>query len=155
MSEVEIIEFDERYADQFRDLNIEWITKYFRLENEDEYILNNPMESIIKKGGTILFARYENEIVGTCALINSNDGHFELAKMAITEKHQGKKIGKKLGDRAISKARELGAKKLSLETNSVLKPAITLYNSLGFEEKPHDSCSSAYERCNVLMELDL
>ena len=66
------------------------------VEKTDLPMLNNPKKNIIDKGGYILFAKYKNKIVGTAALIFSEKGNYELAKMAVTEGYQGKQIGKKL-----------------------------------------------------------
>jgi len=37
-------------------------------------------------------ARYNREIVGTCALIKTDDDTYELAKMAVTERARGKTL---------------------------------------------------------------
>jgi orotate phosphoribosyltransferase len=66
---------------------------------------------------------------------------------------QGKKIGWKLAQAIIDKARTLGAKKLYLESNTILEPAINLYRKLGFTEVV--GRQSAYERANIKMELIL
>ena len=58
-----------------------------------------------------------------------------------------------IGQATIEKAKEIGAKKVYLETNSVLKPAISLYYKLGFKDV--EGYDSPYNRCNVQMELPL
>ncbi|MBC8111385.1 MAG: GNAT family N-acetyltransferase [Verrucomicrobia bacterium] len=152
-SSLEIIEFQPAFAINFKDLNEAWITTYFTLEEADRKALGNPQSYIIDKGGHILFASYENKMVGTCALIKTNEHTFELAKMAVTPQMQGKKIGYLLGQAAIAKAKEAGAEKLFLESNRKLKPAIHLYEKLGFVEK--EMQSSPYARCDIYMELAL
>jgi len=57
-------------------------------------------------------ARYNREIVGTCALIKTDDDTYELAKMAVTERARGKNIGWLLG--RLLMFRKLGAKKVFL-----------------------------------------
>jgi len=47
-------------------------------------------------------ARYNREIVGTCALIKTDDDTYELAKMAVTERARGKNIGWLLGQAVIN-----------------------------------------------------
>jgi DNA-binding MarR family transcriptional regulator len=81
---VTIVDFTPQYQQSFRQLNEEWITKYFRMEESDYKALDHPMEYIIDGGGYILMALYEGEPVGTCALIKMEDGGFELAKMAVS-----------------------------------------------------------------------
>ena len=76
---------------------------------------------------------------------------FELAKMAVSPKFQGKGIGSVLGNAVIDKARDLGAKKIYLESNTVLGPAINLYRKLGFTKVT--GVPSPYARCNIQMEL--
>lgn len=153
--DVEIVDYHERYAHAFRSLNEEWISTYFEMEEADYKALDHPREYILDKGGKIIVALYQNEPVGVCALIKMNDlDHgFELAKMAVSPKAQGKSIGWLLGQAAIQKAREAGASRLYLESNTVLKPAINLYYKLGFQKVV--GRWTPYKRCNIQMELDL
>ncbi|HMS34409.1 MAG TPA: helix-turn-helix domain-containing GNAT family N-acetyltransferase [Ignavibacteria bacterium] len=153
-SEVVIKDFDPKQKKIFRDLNYEWISKYFKIEDKDRKLLENPGREIIKKGGFILFAEYENEIAGTVALIRHSDKEYELAKMAVTEKAQGKQIGKKIALAAIERIKSLNAETLFLETNSSLLPAMNLYKNLGFQEVEMKR-KSEYERATLRMELDL
>lgn len=150
---VEIINYLPEYHDDFKRLNYEWIEKYFQLEQADHQSLNHPDEKILQPGGHIFMAVHNGEIVGTCALIKMNDNSYELAKMAVTEKAQGKGIGWLLGQAAINLARELKAEKVFLESNTVLKPAINLYQKLGFRKIVGQH--SPYQRCNIQMELKL
>ena len=134
-------------------MNYEWIETYFILEEVDKQFLNNPEEKILKGGGHIYIARYNGEIVGTCALIKKDDDTYELAKMGVTATARDKGIGWSLGQAAIAKVRELGGKTIFLESNTILEPAIALYQKLGFRKITGKT--SAYERCNIQMELRL
>ena len=154
LSEVKIIEFDPAHRDTFRDLNFEWLSKFFKIEDKDRKQLENPEEEIISKGGYILFAQYENEIAGTVALIKHNEKTYELAKMAVTEKFQGKQIGKSLAIAAIDKVKSLDADNLYLETSSKLTTALSLYKNLGFAEV-ENKVPSEYNRATLRMELNL
>jgi N-acetylglutamate synthase-like GNAT family acetyltransferase/DNA-binding MarR family transcriptional regulator len=151
--QVEIIDYSTEFHEDFKRLNYEWIEKYFKLEENDHQSLNNPYEKILKPGGHIFMARYNGEIVGTCALIKINDDTYELAKMAVKESARGKNIGWLLGQATANKAHELGAKKVFLESNTLLEPAINLYHKLGFQKVVGQP--SPYERCNIQMELKL
>lgn len=80
-----------------------------------------------------------------------NDESYELAKMAVSDSAKGIGIGKRLGQHMIEKARSLGAKRVYLESNTVLEPAINLYHKLGFQRVSGQD--SPYQRCNIQMEL--
>ena len=150
---IKIIDYSAEFKDDFRQLNYEWINQHFQLEESDRQSLNHPEEKILLPGGHIYLALYNNKTVGTCALIKVNDDTYELAKMSVTQSSRGKGIGWLLGEATIAKARELGAKTVFLESNTMLKPAIALYSKLGFRKivgKP-----SPYKRCNIQMELKL
>ncbi len=151
---VQIVDYTRAYQEAFKQLNEEWITRYFKMEEADHRSLDHPQEYILDKGGYIAMALYEGEAVGTCALIAMpKDSSFELAKMAVSPKARGKGIGHLLGQACIDKARALGARTIYLESNTRLKPAINLYQKLGFQKitgRP-----SPYERCDIQMELSL
>lgn len=152
---VRIVEYTPEYQQAFRDLNVEWISKYFKMEAADYQALDHPQSYILNQGGHILVALYQGEPVGVCALIKKEHPVFdyELAKMAVSPKAQGKSIGFLLGQACLEKARRLGAKKVFLESNTLLKPAINLYYKLGFEKI--SGYPSPYERSNIQMAVDL
>ena len=153
--QVKIVPYKSIYADAFRKLNEEWISTYFKMEDADYKALDHPKQYILDKGGAILVALYNEEPVGVCALIKMKDPDYdyELAKMAVSPKAQGKNIGWLLGQATIEKAKSLGAKKVYLESNTILKPAINLYHKLGF--KKIAGHATPYERCNIQMEIQI
>ncbi|MEM9000357.1 MAG: bifunctional helix-turn-helix transcriptional regulator/GNAT family N-acetyltransferase [Bacteroidota bacterium] len=155
MALTKIVAFSPKYATAFRALNEAWINRYFKIEPADRIALENPQTHILDKGGFIFVALYENEAVGVCALLKINRGGYayELAKMAVSPKAQGKGIGYLLGKAVIAKAKALRAKRLFLESNTRLAPAIALYHKLGF--KKVTGIATPYERCNIQMELRL
>jgi DNA-binding MarR family transcriptional regulator/N-acetylglutamate synthase-like GNAT family acetyltransferase len=150
-SQVEIVDFKPGWQPAFRQLNEEWITKYFRMEESDHKALDHPQKYILDKGGHIYMALYKGDPVATCAIVPMDDGGFELAKMAVSPRAQGLGIGYLIGKACIEKARALGAPRVYLESNTALKPAINLYHKLGFRKAAGPP--SPYERCNIQMEL--
>lgn len=148
-----IVPYSDQYSDAFRRLNEEWITTFFKMEEMDRKSLHHPKEYILDKGGYIAVALLDDNPVGVCALIPCNDPDydFELAKMGVSPKVQGRGIGKLLGLHIIDKAKSLGAKKLYLESNRKLIPALALYQKLGFVELK--GRTSPYERSDIQMEL--
>ncbi|TCJ19385.1 GNAT family N-acetyltransferase [Flaviaesturariibacter flavus] len=150
---VRIVDYKPEYKAAFRDLNEEWITRYFRMEAADYEALDHPEKKILEPGGFIFVALYEDEPVGVCALMPHPHFEWELAKMAVSPKAQGRNIGYLLGRRVIEKAKELGAGRLYLESNTQLKPAVNLYYKLGFRKVT--GRPSPYERANIQMELAL
>jgi putative acetyltransferase len=143
-------------ATAFRTLNEEWITRYFTLEAKDRETLNNPAQSILLKGGHIFMAYAGAEAVGCVALIPMRDGVYELSKMAVSPHLRGRGIGRQLLQHAITQARTIGAKSLFLGSNSRLRDAIHLYESVGFRHvKPETLPPMPYTRANVFMEMPL
>lgn len=153
--DVVIVDYTPQYATAFRQLNEEWISAYFKMEEADYKALDNPESYILNKGGHIFVAFYKNEPVGVCALIKMDDLQYdyELAKMAVSPKAQGKNIGWLLGQAVINNARSMGASAIYLESNTILEPAINLYHKLGFQKTVGHA--TPYERCNIQMELKL
>ena len=148
---VEVIDFEPGYAADFKRLNVEWLEKYFAVEPIDERMLSEPLRFIVEPGGAILLARLGDEIVGTCALMKAGDGRFELSKMAVTERFQGRRIGRQLLVAAIARFQQLNGRELFLQSNSILTPALTLYEAHGFVHAPRPEGPSHYHRGNVYM----
>lgn len=147
---VEIIEYRPKLAPHFRDLNVEWLEKYFVVEPIDHEVLGDPDGKIIGAGGAILFARVDGDIVGTVALKHHGDGLYELTKMAVTERCQGGGIGRHLLAACLERYEALGGKRLFLESHSSLGPALHLYESAGFRHAVRE-LPSDYRRADVYM----
>jgi GNAT superfamily N-acetyltransferase len=154
--ELTIREFEPGDEVAFRRLNEEWIIRYFAIEPKDEETLADPKGAVLAGGGRIFFAVRQGETVGCCALLAMGDGEFEVAKMAVTESSQRAGVGRQLLETVIAAARASGARRLFLETNGKLGPAIRLYESVGFRHIPAErKVASPYARSDVSMELEL
>lgn len=149
--DVQIIPFEAADRSHFYRLNAEWLQRFFYLEEIDHRVLANPEAEILNDGGTILYARSGDDIVGTCALKREAPGVYELTKMAVTEHCQGLGIGRKLIDAIIETFKQKRGKTLFLETHSKLVSAIRLYENSGFEHQPAGKPDSHYQRSNVYM----
>jgi GNAT superfamily N-acetyltransferase len=148
-----IVEFQSRHREAFRDLNLEWITRYFALEAADRKVLDDPEGSILAPGGCILMAEDDGRVVGCCALIRIAPDALELAKMAVAPEARGKGIGMQLGWAAVVRARQMKARRIELLSNTTLEPALRLYRKLGFVEAPLEH--SEYQRADIRMVLEL
>lgn len=147
---VDIVPYTEALKEHIKLLNIEWLEKYFRVEEIDVLQLSNPKEEIIDKAGFIYYARHNNAIVGTVSLLYVEEGRYELAKMAVTDKAQGLGIGNMLMQHCFNECKRLNIRSLSLYSNRGLGPAIHLYHKYGFHEVEMET--GHYERANIKME---
>lgn len=150
-----IVPYQACYQSAFKSINKQWIQTYFVMEEADYKALDNPQEYILDQGGYIFIALIDDKPVGSCALIKMHDSDydFELAKMAVSPQAQGNKIGYHLGQTALNHAKKLGAKKIYLESNTILAPAIRLYRKLGFTEIK--GIASPYQHCDIQMGCQL
>lgn len=140
----------------FRTLNEEWIKLHFTLEKKDNETLGDPENTILRRGGEVFMVYVDGRAVGCVALIPMGEGVFELSKMAVAADLRGRGIGRRLLVYAIDKARQMGARSLFLGSNSVLKNAVHLYESVGFRHVPPDQLpDTGYARADVFMEMAL
>lgn len=147
---IQIIPFTDGVAHHFARLNKAWLQKYFYVEPIDEQMLANPRQFFIEKGGAIFFAEIDGAVCGTFALMKETGAVYELGKMAVDEGFQGRGVGNAMLHYALQHAKELGAEKIILYSNTTLAPAIHLYKKWGFVEMPLGS--SEYKRSNIKME---
>jgi GNAT superfamily N-acetyltransferase len=152
---IDFIHFETQYANNFYELNREWLQTYFVVEPYDEEVLSNPDKYIINKGGYIFFAKTNDLIVGTVALMPiGKTGEYELTKMAISPEHRGKKIGQKLMQFCIDFAKNKSIPKLIIYSSRKLENAIYIYRKYGFIEIPVEA-NCPYIRCDIKMENEL
>lgn len=151
MNSIKIVDYKPIHQPWFEKFNRYWIEKYFVMEPVDEFVLTNPEEALLEPGGAILMAEFDGEIAGTVALRKIDGTTFEFTKMAVDNKFQRKGIAEALSHASFKKAKALGADKVILYSNSVLTPAISLYEKLGFEHVP--GADVEYKRSDVKMEI--
>lgn len=153
---MQIVPFEPRHAQAWRELNEAWISKHFAIEPKDRAVLDDPIGKIIAKGGKIFMAERDGQTVGCVALIAMADRGFEVAKMTVSEEARGTGLGRLLMQVCIDEASAAGARRLYLETNSSLGPALGLYRAMGFTDlDPAMRPATDYARCDVWMERPL
>ena len=150
---IEIIPFESQYAADFAKLNIEWLEKYFVVEPHDQELLENCEATIIDNDGYIFFARIDNVIAGTFALIKMKRGGYELGKMAVSPRYRGQQIGQQLMTHCLTFAKTKKWNKLTLYSSTKLANALHIYKKFGFREVPLES-NSPYLRSDIKMELE-
>ena len=149
-----IVEFSDALAPAFRDINAEWISSMYDLEQTDLQVLNNPRGEIIDRGGDILFVEAAGlGVVGVCALQKTGPTSFELTKMGVLERARGAKAGEFLLRAVIARSQALDADPLYLLSNRKSEAAIHLYEKLGFvhDEGIMTTYGARYARCDVAM----
>ncbi|WP_413294227.1 GNAT family N-acetyltransferase [Bdellovibrio sp. HCB185ZH] len=154
MSKFSTTIYKPEYHQAFVELNKEWIEHYFRLETMDLLQLNQAKESILNTGGEIFFILDGASAIATCAMVPHGKNSYELAKMAVSPKYKGQGLGDLLMETAIAWARHKGATEITLLSNTILEPAISLYKKHGFQTV-HLGAHPDYERCNIEMKLSL
>lgn len=153
MSSITIINYEAKYQPDFERMNRQWIEAWFTMEPLDEYVLTNPEDAILKNGGAILMALYDGAVAGTVGLRKVGEQTYEFTKMAVDENYRRKGIAEALSYASFEKAKELGATKVILYSNTKNASAIKLYEKIGFTHLEVEA--GVYERANVKMEIDL
>jgi GNAT superfamily N-acetyltransferase len=152
--DVQIVEFLPEHKQRFKEINVQWITRTYVMEEEDIKTVEDPEGYILKNGGKIFIALYKEYPVGTCAYLNLGNGVYEMVKMAVDENYRGLKIGKKIGEVSVRKIKELKPQKIILFSNRKgSAKAIEMYHKLGFIEVPLGT--SEFTRADIRMEIVL
>ncbi|MFN3836300.1 MAG: GNAT family N-acetyltransferase [Brevundimonas sp.] len=146
-----IVDYRPDHAAAWAELNAAWLAEGgFVVEAKDRAALDDPQGSFLDRGGRIFMAERDGRVVGCCALVPSTDGGVEICKMTVTPAARGLGLARRLLAACEAAAREVGAARLYLETNSRLTPAIALYESFGFVHLPPRP--TPYARADVFME---
>jgi RimJ/RimL family protein N-acetyltransferase len=112
--------------------------------------------SYFRPGGTFdVLTTPAGEVVGTVGLFPLGDGRCELRKMYLAAGCRGRGLGKRLLRHTLLRARQLGFRRVELETSGALRVAIRLYESFGFRPFVPDHMSAGPERADRAYYLDL
>jgi len=85
--------------------------------------------------GRLLLAYHDNESAGCVALRKIDDGICEMKRLFVRDKFRGQGLGRSLIDAIISEAKDIGYKRMRLDTlPPKMNDAIALYRSFGFKE---------------------
>lgn len=150
---LQIVAFDAaKHTGAFEALNTWWLEEYFYVEPGDKALLADPQKYIIEPGGYIWLAELDGEIVGTISLIKDGDT-YEISKMAVHPKAQGRGIAHQLIRKTMDEAARLDVAYVYLLTSTRLETANYLYRKFGMVEVP-PSCDDRkhYARCDTRWE---
>lgn len=147
-------QYRPEHAREFDALNRAWLVGNGLLEPADEPHLTNPDETILAAGGQIVVAIEDGTVIGTCAIVPSDPGEFELVKLAVTPSAQGRGLGRQLVEACVSFARQCGARRVTLLSSSRLGAALRLYQRAGFKFAPVPT-TNPYATADIYMILDL
>jgi len=111
--------------------------------------LNDIETNYLGSGGCFdVLVDSREKIVGSVGLYPIEQATCELRKMYLSRQVRGQGLGRRLMEHALARAKEIGFRRIVLETASVLREAIALYRRYGFRpyQAPHLSqrCDGAY-----------
>ncbi|MCZ4244605.1 GNAT family N-acetyltransferase [Pedobacter punctiformis] len=103
-------------------------------------------------------AEEDGVLLGGCGIYPTEglpEGCVELVKFYLSPNSRGKGIGKKLMEKSIESAQQLGYNEIYLESFPELSTAIGIYEKVGFKTLSGPLGNSGHFACNVWMLLVL
>lgn len=130
-----IIEYAPERRQDFIDLNVWWIERYFGDVERADWDEFDQIEDEIAKGGMVYFAIDEDDgsALATCAALNRGAGEWEIAKLGSAPDRPRRGYGKAVFEESVKWAEAHGANRIYILTNSSLSAAIHIYESHGFK----------------------
>jgi N-acetylglutamate synthase-like GNAT family acetyltransferase len=149
---MKVVPYDPKYKKDFIEMNKQWITEMFVLEEEDLAVLNN-IDQALDEGGQIFFAIDDDENVLACCMIAPlSNGEWEIEKFCARGMYTGTGAGTACLKACMDYAKEKQVEKIVIVTNTKCEQAVHLYRKFGFTEVPVDKEKFPYERGNIAFE---
>lgn len=87
--------------------------------------------------GRLLLGEYAGQLAGCVALHKLENGICEMKRLYLRPQFRGKGLGRALAEKIIAEARQIGYKRMRLDTvEPVMTDAVAMYRRLGFREIP-------------------
>ncbi len=113
--------------------------------------LDDIEQSYFAPGGTFrALEDPDGAVIGAYGLYRTGTDTCELRKMYLSRNQRGKGYGRRLLDDALARAKRLGFTRVTLETASVLREAIALYERYGFVPYQPDHLSARCDQAYIL-----
>jgi putative acetyltransferase len=125
----------------------------YGVEADPEGIDRDVMSFGQSVAGTMAFVvEVDKRVVGSVIITPRGNGRATLSKFFLSDAHRGRGIGRALLESAVSAARDAGLIGLDLDTKSVFREAIHLYETTGWKSIPQTDPDSP---CELLYALEL
>ncbi|MDO4304435.1 MAG: GNAT family N-acetyltransferase [Bacillota bacterium] len=149
---MKIVPYASKYKNAFIEMNREWISRMFVIEQEDLVVLNN-IEQMLEDGGQIFFAIDDNdEVLACCMIAPLANGEWEIEKFCAKGMYTGTGAGSACLKACMDYAKEKQIEKIVIVTNKKCEHAIHLYKKFGFVEVPVDKEKFPFERGDIAFE---
>jgi GNAT superfamily N-acetyltransferase len=85
-------------------------------------------------GGALLLVYEDEDPVACGAIRDLGDGYVEVKRLYVRPSYRGSGLGRRITDLLLDRARAFGYRVVRLDTLRRLAKAVTMYESMGFQE---------------------
>ncbi len=112
---------------------VQWLNIDLSFQQYEEEFNNLPWKYALPKGNLFL-AKVNEQAAGCIAVKPFADDVCEMKRLYVPDAFRGLGIAKKLVEQSLDWSKEAGYKKMVLDTLRSMTPALSLYQSFGFQE---------------------
>ncbi|MEZ2446157.1 ribosomal protein S18 acetylase RimI-like enzyme [Chitinophaga sp. W3I9] len=109
-----------------------WLNVDLSFQQFEDELANLP-GVYVPPTGALFLALVDGQLAGCVAVRSFDNSTAEMKRLFVKDAFKGHGVGKALASAAIAESRELGYKRILLDTLAHMRPAIDLYTSLGFQ----------------------
>jgi carbonic anhydrase len=132
---VEVKKSDLKSLEQVKALFREyanWLSVDLSFQRFEEELSSLPDPYYVAPEGALFMALVDGHPAGCVGVRSFENSTCEMKRLFVRDAYKGHGVGRALATRAIEAGRELGYKRMLLDTLAHMRPAIELYTSLGF-----------------------